>query len=207
MRIDRLEPSRHKKGRFLVHLENGDLLKVTEQEVLTFALYTGMELDPERLAALAEAGKQSSAKARAASMVGARPLSRKELTRRLEEKGEDPEHVRQAVDWLEELGAVNDAEYGKSVARHYSARGYGPRKIQDELFRRGVPREFWPEALEEAASPESGIDAYLRQKLRGAALDDPKALKRVTDGLMRRGYRWEDIQAGLRRYGAELEEP
>ncbi len=206
MRIDRLEPSRRIKGRFLVHLENGDLLKVTEQEVLTFALYTGMELDPERLAALTEAGKQSCAKARAASMVGARPLSRKELTRKLEEKGEDPEHARQAVDWLEELGAVNDADYGKIVARHYSAKGYGPRKIQDELFRRGVPRELWAEALEEAVSLEAGIDAYLRQKLRGAAPDDTKALKRATDGLMRRGYRWEDIKAGLRRYGAEIEE-
>lgn len=206
MRIDRLEPSRHVKGRFLVHLENGELLKVTEQEVAAFALYTGMELTPERLAELADAGKRSSAKARAASMVGARPLSRKELTRKLEEKGEDPDHVRQAVDWLEELGAVNDAEYAGAVARHYSARGYGPRKIQDELFRRGVPRELWADALEEADGPEAGIDAYLRQKLRGAQPEDPKALKRAADGLIRRGYRWEDVKAGLRRYGAEIEE-
>lgn len=206
MRIDRLEPSRRVKGRFLVHLENGDRLKVTEQEVLAFALYTGMELEPEKLAALTEAGKRSCTQAKAASMVGARPLSRKELTRKLEEKGEDPEHVRLAVDWLEELGAVNDAEYGKIVARHYSEKGYGLRKIQDELFRRGVPRELWAEALEEMAGPEAGIDSYLRQKLRGVALDDPKVLKRVTDGLIRRGYRWEDVKAGLRRYGAEIEE-
>ena len=60
--------------------------------------------------------------------------------------------------------------------------------------------------MEEAEAPERGIDAYLRQKLRGAAPDDVKALKRASDGLMRRGYRWEDIKAGLRRYGAEVEE-
>jgi regulatory protein len=204
MKIERLEPSRHVKGRFLVHMENGDLIKVTEQEVVTFALAVGAELTSEKLDALREAGKQSSAKARAASMVGARPLSRKELTRRLEEKGEDPEHARQAVDWLEELGAVNDADYGRTVARHYSAKGYGPRKIQEELYRRGVPKELWEQAMEEAVSPEEGIDAYLSRKLRGEDLEDPKAIKRAADGLMRRGYRWEDIKAGLRRCGAEV---
>ena len=34
MRIDRIEPSRRKKDRVLVFLEGGDLLRVTEQELL-----------------------------------------------------------------------------------------------------------------------------------------------------------------------------
>lgn len=204
MRIERLEPSRHVKGRFLVHLEGGGLLKVTEREILSFSLYTGMELDGEAIQALTEAGRESSARSRAAAMIGARPLSRKELVRRLEEKGEAPEHAQAAADWLEALGALDDAAYGRSVARHYAAKGYGPRKIQDELYRRGVPRALWEQAMEEAEGPEEGIDRFLRQKLRGS--QDPKDLKRAADGLARRGYRWEDIRDGLRRYGAELEE-
>lgn len=204
MRIERLEPSRHIKGRYLVHLDGGILLKVTEREMLSFALYAGMELDEETVNALAQAGRESSAKARAAAMVGARPLSRRELIRRLEEKGESSEHAQNAADWLEELGALDDAAYGRSVARHYAAKGYGPRKILDELYRRGVPRELWEQAMEEAEDPEEGIDRYLRQKLRGS--QDPKDLKRAADGLARRGYRWEDIREGLRRYGAEVEE-
>ena len=46
-RITRLEPSKHIRGRFLVFLEGGEesLLKVTEEEVLRFALHTGKELD------------------------------------------------------------------------------------------------------------------------------------------------------------------
>ena len=205
MRIDRLEPSRHKKGRFLLHLDDGSCLKVTEREVADYGLYPGMELEEGACAALTEAGKRSSAKYRAAAMVGARPLSRQELTRRLKEKGEEESHVREAVDWLEELGAVNDADYGKLIARHYSAKGYGPRKIQDELFRRGVPRELWSEAMEEASDPAAGIDAFLSRKL-APGETDPKALKRAADGLLRRGYRWADVREGLRRYGAEVEE-
>ena len=32
------------------------------------------------------------------------------------------------------------------------------------------------------------------------------SLRRAANALARRGYRWEDIQAGLRRYGGEIEE-
>ena len=48
MRIDRIEPSRRRKDRVLVFLEGGDLLRVTEQELLVFGLRPGLEL-PEQL--------------------------------------------------------------------------------------------------------------------------------------------------------------
>ena len=49
MRIDRIEASKHKRGRVLVFLADGSLLKVTEQELLTFGLRSGDELDEETL--------------------------------------------------------------------------------------------------------------------------------------------------------------
>ena len=39
MKLSRLEPSSHVKGRVLLHMEDGSLLKVTENEVLRFSLY------------------------------------------------------------------------------------------------------------------------------------------------------------------------
>ena len=89
---------------------------------------------------------------------------------------------------------------------YYSAKGYGERKLRDELYRRGVPRDCWDGALEGLSGPEEAIDAFLQKKLRGAELSDPKVRRRAADALARRGYRWEDISAGLRRYGAEPEE-
>ena len=44
MRIDRIEASKHKRGRVLVFLADGSLLKVTEQELLVFGLRPGLEL-------------------------------------------------------------------------------------------------------------------------------------------------------------------
>ena len=67
-----------------------------------------------------------------------------------------------------------------------------------------MPREYWEEALEGLEDPAEDIDAFLRRKLKGDT--EPKALKRAADALARRGYRWEDIKDGLRRYGTEIEE-
>ncbi len=92
------------------------------------------------------------------------------------------------------------------VAEHCAAKGYGPGRIREELYRRGVPRDCWDGALEGLSGPEEAIDAFLQKKLRGAELSDPKVRRRAADALARRGYRWEDISAGLRRYGAEPEE-
>ena len=62
MRIDRIEASKHKRGRVLVFLADGSLLKVTEQELLTFGLRSGDELDEETLTRLKEAAGVSNIK-------------------------------------------------------------------------------------------------------------------------------------------------
>ncbi len=213
MRLTKLQPSQRVKGCWLAVLENGDILRLGENEVVDFGLYAGMELDGAAQAALTAAVRRTRVRDRALDLISARPLSRRELmdklTARPRDREKEPlateEEAVWAADWLEELGYLDDAAYARTVVEHYARKGYGERKIQDELYRRGVPRDCWDQALEAGEGPETGIDAFLRNKLRGE-LPDGKTLKRVSDALARRGYRWEDIRDGLRRYGAEVEE-
>ena len=142
MEIMEVKPSQRKKGRFLVKLEDGNILRVTEEEVLRFSLAAGMELDHESLEALDESAQRSAVRAAAASMIGSRPLSKKELTRRLVRKGADEEDAGEAADWLEDIGAVNDREYAAMLVRHYAGKGYGRARIREEMYRRGVDREL-----------------------------------------------------------------
>lgn len=212
MRLNKLSPSTKVKGRWLCHMEDGTILRVTENVVADLGLYAGMELTDGLRARLEEAVARGGARDKALDLIAARPLSRKELVDKLtarprdkEKAAMDPALAEETADWLEALGYLNDGEYAKTVSRHYSAKGYGAGKIRDELWKRGVSREYWDAALEEAAGPEDGIDAFLRRKLKGAA-PDPRELKRVSDALARRGYRWDEIKDGLRRYGAEIDE-
>ena len=75
MRIEEIKPSQRKKGCFLVKLEGGEILRVTEEELLRFGLRPGEELDEEGLEALRQSAKASSVKAAAAGMIGRQALS------------------------------------------------------------------------------------------------------------------------------------
>lgn len=205
MRIDSLVPSEKVKGRWLLTFSDGTKLKITDREMVDFSLYAGLDLPAAALEQLTDAAGESAARRRAANILSARPLSRRELEKRLVEKGETPAHAASAADYMEHLGYLNDGEYAKTLSRYYSAKGYGPRRIRDELYRRGVPREFWDEALEGLEEPDETIDRFLARKLKNWT-GDRKELKRAADALARRGYAWSDISDALRRYEEGLEE-
>lgn len=204
MEIMEVKPSQRKKGRFLVKLEDGNILRVTEEEVLRFSLAAGMELDDETLEALDESAQRSAVRAAAASMIGSRPLSKKELTRRLVRKGADEEDAGEAADWLEDIGAVDDREYAAMLVRHYAGKGYGRARIREEMYRRGVDRELWDQALEELPDQSETLDRLIQKKCRGD-LSDRREVRRVSDSLLRRGFSWSEVKEALRRY-TELQE-
>ena len=205
MKISKIEPSKHKPGRVLIFMEDGTLLKAAEDVLLDFRLRGGDALDDETFARLKRAAGESSAREKAVEMVTRRAMTKKQLQDKLAEKGVSEAEAKEASDWAESIGAVDDAEFALSVVRHYSESCYGPAKIREELRKRGVPKEMWDAAFAEMPEPDAAIDAYLAKKLR-CAEDDKKALKRAADGLVRRGFRWDDVRAGLARYGNGAEE-
>lgn len=202
MRIDRVESSKHKRGRVLVFLEDGACLKITEQELLDFGLRAGDQLDDGTLKRLKEATGVSNVKATAADLIGKRAMSRASLEKKLKEKGASEAEAQYAAQWLEAIGAIDDADYAAILVRHCAGLGYGPARIRDKLYEKGVPRELWDEALEQA--PESGeqIDRFLAAKLHGRPPEE-KEKKRLTDALLRRGFSWGDVKAAWNRLGSE----
>lgn len=204
MVIQELKPSRHVEGRWLAVLEDGSILRVGEGEVVEFALYAGKELSEEETERLQDAAHRSGLKSKAIELLMRKPQSRKELGRKLREWEATDEEIEAICDRMEELGYLNEPEYAGRIVRHHAAKGFGERKIRDELYRRGVPRELWDEALEqiEEGDNAAAIDAFLEKKLKGS--HDPKDVKRASDALARRGYRWPEISDALRRYGMEV---
>ena len=202
MRIERVEASRHKRGRVLVFLADGACLKITEQELLDFGLRAGDELDEGTLARLKETAGVSNVKATAADLICKRAMSRRDLERKLKEKGASEADARYAAEWLEAIGAIDDAGYAALLVRHYSQMGYGPARLRDKLREKGVPRELWDDALDQAPDNGAQIDRFRVDKLRGQTPDE-KTKKRLTDALLRRGYAWGDVRAGWTRLGEE----
>lgn len=205
MKIESLTPSQKVQGRWIAVFADGSKLKLTDREMVDFALYAGLDVPEAAMEQLKDSAGESAARRRAANILSARPLSRKELEKRLTEKGETPAHAAAAADYMEHLGYLNDEAYAKMLAEHYATKGYGPRKIRDELYRRGVPREFWDDALDGLGEPEDALDALVAAKLRSTSHPGRADFKKVSDALARRGYAWSDISAAIRRYQREHE--
>lgn len=197
MRIDRLEPSRRKKGRILAYLADGSILKLTEKEVLEYGLRAGDELSEEDINALRASFGESNAKSDAAALLGRKPMSRADLTKKLREKGASQRESEYAAEWLEAIGALDDQAFAALLVRHYSGKGYGPARWREELHRHGIDRELWDEALESAPPTEEIIGDFLRSRWKGKQPDE-KELKRTSDALLRRGFSWGDVKVALR---------
>lgn len=201
MRIEKLLPPTPPAKTWTVALEGGKTLRVTESTVLDQGLYTGLELDEERLEALKTAAASASLRARAVNMLSVRALSAGQLNEKLITKGATERQAAETVAWAVDIGLVNDAEYAKALVRHYQAKGYGLYKIKDELYRRRLPKAYWEDALAELDDTAEAIDAFLAKKLRDP--EDRKECKKASDALARRGFSWSEIAAGIERRKAQ----
>lgn len=203
MVIEELKPSKRIRDRWLAVLEDGSILRLGKNQIADFALYAGRELSGEEADRLMQAIENENFRSYALRVVTDTPKSRNMLLKLLREKNCQPEQAEEIADWLEKMGLLNDRQYAADVVELYVRKGYGQRKIRDELYRRGVPRELWDEALEQIEEEDSAsaIDAFLEKKLKGS--HDPKDVKRASDALARRGFHWPEISAALRRYGME----
>ena len=134
MRIERVEPSKHKKNRILVFLEGGQLLKITENELLHHDLRPGADLSEETVEELQKSAQASQMKARGAQLTGSRMLSKKQVVEHLTRRGGDREAAEDTALWLEELGAVDEALLRKLSAA-LQRRGFSWQDIQASLRR------------------------------------------------------------------------
>ena len=189
-------------GKFIVGFSDGSEMKLSLDIVADLSLYRGRELNDEEFSKLKASAELSSCKERALRIIGARPLSEKELFNKLVEKGEAAENAETSVEWLKKLHYLDDEQYAGMIVRHYAAKGYGVQKIRSELYRHGVPKQLWDEAV--AQMPETDDKAFeLLCRRLGSDEPDRAELKKATDMLYRRGFSWDEIKAAVNRFKTE----
>ena len=205
MKLEKLEPLDSPNYLRLI-FEDGKRLKAPAFKVVELGLTPGAEVTPEVFLALENAQSLASCKERAVRILTASGLSKKELQKRLVQKGESEEDAEAAVAWLEELHLIDDLETAKQLVRSACLRGYGAARAKSILYEKGIPKELWDEALEELPEMDGAIDTFLRRKLDGRMVD-AKQIKKTVDALLRRGHSWSDIRSALERYVPEDELP
>ena len=204
MIIESVTLIKEKKDSFTVQFDDGTEIKVSAAQIADFGIHTGRDFSVDEYKELCASISLSSSKARALRMLGNHSLSAREIEKRLVNKGESHETAGQTVEWLKEIGMVNDAEYAASIVGYYSAKAYGKARIRDELFKRGIDRELWDEAMNGVEETEDAVCELLMKKLRGSREKDE--LRRAADFMHRRGFSYEEARAAINRYLENTEE-
>lgn len=199
MKIESLREPTVRGGRYTVTLDDGRRLRLEQATVGEFGLYPGRELTAEELDQIRAANQRASAKARAVRIISATNVSKKDLERRLVQKGETPELASEAVQWLTELNLLDDLETARQLAQSAARKGYGAARIRQILYQKGIDRQLWDEAMEELPEPDDAIDRFLQSRFKGEKPDE-RETKRAVDALLRRGHRWADIRSAMARY-------
>lgn len=196
MKIEKITPSKKHKDIYYIDFADGSTLRVGINQIADYSLFTGRELShDEHIRLLEDTGRWNCVR-RAMQLVGYRPHSRRELIDKLVAKGEAVENAEYAVDRLEALGVINDHDYAAMIVRHYAAKGYGAGRIRNELYSRGISRDFWEEALAQIPDQSEALSRIIESKLKGVS-PDKKELKKLSDHLLRRGFSWEEIRSAL----------
>lgn len=187
------------QGRFLAGFSDGSELKFGLNALTELSLFQGRELSREEYDKLISLVEYCRCRERALRIIGARAMSGKELFDRLVQKGETQDNAEACVSWLYEVHYLDDARYAEGIVAHYGGKGYGVQRVKNELYRRGVPKELWDEALAGLEGTEDKAYAFLCRKL-GDEIPDRAGLKRATDALCRRGFGWDEIRAAVGRF-------
>ena len=204
MKIESLAPSAQPDGPLVCTLETGERLKVPTFLAADLNLYAGRELSEDELSTLRAAIARARTRQRAVRILSSTSISRAALEKRLTDKGAVPEDAQDTVQWLDELRLLDDAAVAEQLVQSAVRKGYGRRRIEQILYEKRIPREYWQDALAAIPDMDGALDSFLHRALDGKAVDD-KLLKRTTDALLRRGHGWSDIRAALTRYRADLE--
>ena len=139
---------------------------------------------------------QKKAVERAVKVLSMRPYSRAGLYKRLLEKGVEAEDAAYAVAHLCELKLLDDGQYARDLCRSGKNKGWGAGRVRQELRRKGLDEECTAAALEDFEPDADKMQRFVRSRL-GGEKPDRAALRRISDGLFRRGFSWDEINEAI----------
>ena len=201
--ISAIEPSRRREGRFELLVDGEQQATLSLDTIDRLGLRVGMPFEPVAEAVARETALLATYD-RAVRMLAFRGRAAAELRRNLLRKGEPAEFVDAAIERLRTGGVLDDSAFARQFTRARSAgAGVSRRRIQQELNRRGVPREVTDGAIaavyEEEAIDEGDVaERAARKKARSLeGLDATVRNRRLYAFLARRGYASEDIRRAI----------
>ncbi len=198
MELTAAEPRR--RGFVQLFLDGEAAVKLDAQVFLQSGLKPGDQVSDQELFELIQASDARRAQEKALYLLEYRNYSKRELTEKIARTAASREAAQAAAGRMEELGLIDDRRFGEDYAKElFSRKGYGARRVAQELRRKGLDQELVQELVEKYGSPEQSgenIRRVLEKKYPGWR-EDEKVRRRAFAALQRLGYSYQEVREAM----------
>ena len=158
------------------------------------------EITLDTAATLLDAGQLCTAIRRGMVMLGYGDQSARRLAYKLTAKGVDREMASRAVAYLTERGYIREENTATLRARQGVNKGWGERRIREDLFALGFTREAVEEAMDDLSDVdwEENCAASIRKKYR-VMPEERGEWQKLVAAMVRLGYDADTVKSALRR--------
>lgn len=198
MELTAAEPRR--RGLVQLFLDGEAAVKLDAQVFLQSGLKPGDQVSDQELFELIQASDARRAQEKALYLLEYRNYSKRELTEKIARTAASREAAQAAAGRMEELGLIDDRRFGEDYARElFGRKGYGSRRVAQELRRRGIGQELIQELLAEYEDPERAGEAIRRvlAKKYPGWREDEKVRRRAFVALQRLGYSYQEVREAM----------
>lgn len=180
-----------------LHIDGDYFLTVDSGYLAELGLYNGMTLSQSDAVILKEKICSRRAYNKAVDLLSRREHSKRELVEKLKQKGHG-EYALQAVEKLESYGYIDDRRFALIFAEELvRLKSYGKKRVEQELFRKGIDREIISEVISECDFPTEKLTELIERKY-SRYLGDEKGVNKTVNALLRLGYSYSEIRDAIK---------
>lgn len=179
---------------------------ISKKTLVDFDLYQGKTLTKREINKILEKDQKNKALEKSFRLLAVRPRSKKELEKKLKEKGFALKIIKNTLKRLKELGYLDDKKFAQSWLESRKALAKGKYVIQKELREKGIAEEIVKKTLERYSKKDEIKIAYqlLRKKMKGFKKEGSSGSlflqkQKLAHFLASRGFSWETIKEALKK--------
>ena len=134
--------------------------------------------------------------------INKRRYTKKELINKLVQREYDRDVAEEAVEYLEELDYINEADYARRYIHDaIRIKKHGIVRIKNDLFQKGIDRNIIDEVLVDTdVDCTKVIDELIQIRAKNLDLSDEKQFNKLVAFLVRRGFRYGEAVQSVRNY-------
>jgi regulatory protein len=209
-RITRIEKQSARSKRYQIEVDGEPFCSVHEDVLVRFRLHKGMEMDRHQLEEILAAEEYNKVRMAALRFLSYKPRTACELRQQLERKDFSAKMICQVIAEMEKSGYLDDRQFARQwVNERMHGKGYGSRRLKQELMRKGIDLSLIDEALTEVDQDKErqlAMQVAERRYLRIGREPWPTVERRLGQYLLRQGYSMGVVRSVLNQLRTRYEE-